>query len=149
MYKHNYTDMAGGALMIAIGATVSLIAISEYSLGTLKRMGPGMFPAGLGAILTLLGLILVIQSIGKTGERPDIRFWSPLFVLGGIAAFALIIVPFGLIPAILAVTIISSFAELKVRPVSLAILCLALCILAPGVFRFGLGLQLPLIQWPF
>lgn len=149
MYKHNYTDMAGGALMIAIGATVSLIAISEYSLGSLKRMGPGMFPAGLGAILTFLGLILVIQSFGKAGERPDIRFWSPLFVLGGIAAFALIIVPFGLIPAILAITIISSFAELKVRPVSLAILCLALCILAPGVFRFGLGLQLPLIQWPF
>lgn len=149
MYKFDYTDMAGGALLVVVGAAVSIASISSYPLGTLSRMGPGMFPAGLGALLAFFGLLLVIQSLRKAGEPADLRIFSPLFVLGGIAAFALMVVPFGLIPAICGITIISSLAELRVRPASLALLCLALSILAPGVFKFGLGLNIPLFLWPF
>lgn len=149
MYKHDYTDMvAGGVLIIAGGATTA-VSVTQYPLGTLSRMGPGMFPAGLGGILAFLGVVLTIQALRRPGYKPDIRVFSPLLVLGAIAAFALIIVPFGLIPAILAITIISSLAELRIRAQSLALLCLALCLLAPGVFKFGLGLNIPLFAWPF
>lgn len=149
MYKFDYTDTVGGALLILAGGAVSGIAISNYPLGTMSRMGPGMFPAGLGGLLAILGLILVIQSFRREGHRPDIRIWSPLFVLGGVAAFAILIAPFGMIPAILGIVIISSLAELRVKPASVALLCLALCLIAPGVFKFGLGLQVPLFRWPF
>ena len=149
MYKYDYTDMAGGALLMLTGGSVAATAIAYYPLGTLQRMGPGMFPAGLGALLVLFGSVLVLQAIGRPGVRPDIRVISPLFVLGGVAAFAATIVPFGLIPAILCVTIISSFANLKIDPISLALLCLALCLIAPFVFVFCLGLQIPLLRWPF
>ena len=149
MLRYDYTDMVGGVLLMAIGAAVSLIAIGNYDLGTLSRMGPGMFPAGLGVLLAIFGLILFLQAFRRRGERPDLRIWSPLFVLGGVAAFAALVVPFGLIPAILGITIVSSLAELRIKPSSVALLCLALCLLAPGVFRFGLGLRLPLLNWPF
>lgn len=149
MYRYDYTDMVGGAVLVVAGGAVSLISISSYPLGTLKRMGPGMFPAGLGVLLALFGVILILQALRRPGNHPDIRKFSPLFVLGGIAAFALLVEPFGLIPAILGIVIISSFAELRIKPTTLVLLCLALCILAPGIFKLGLGLQLPLFRWPF
>jgi len=149
MYKFDYTDMAGGALLVIAGAAVSFVSISSYPLGTLSRMGPGMFPAGLGMLLAFFGLLLIVQSFRTQGEAADLRIFSPLFVLGGVAAFALLVVPFGLIPAIVGITLISSLAELRIRPVNLALLCVALSILAPGVFKFGLGLNIPLFSWPF
>ncbi len=149
MYRFDYTDMAAGALLMIAGATVSIVSISNYPLGTLSRMGPGAFPAGLGVLLAFFGLILVVQSLRNEGERPDLRFWSPLFVLGGVFAFAIMVEPFGLIPAIIGITVISSLAELRIKASSLGLLCLALCFLAPGVFKFGLGLNIPLFAWPF
>ncbi|POF32170.1 tripartite tricarboxylate transporter TctB family protein [Roseibium marinum] len=149
MYRFDYTDLVGGMLLFFVGAGVSLVSIGNYPLGTLPRMGPGMFPAILGVVLAALGVSLALQALRRTGSRPDIRFFSPLFVLGGVTAFALTIVPFGLIPAIVAIVVISSLAELRIRPVSLVLLCLALCLMAPLVFVVGLGLPIPLIRWPF
>ena len=149
MYKFDYTDLIGGGLLIVIGGAVSVISITSYPLGVVQRMGPGMFPAALGAVLAGLGLILALQSFRRQGERPDIRIFSPIFVLTSVAAFALLIAPFGLIPAIIVSTIIASCAELRIRPVELSLLCLALCLFAPFVFVFCLGLRIPLLNWPF
>ncbi len=149
MYRIDYTDLVGGVLLVALGAGVSLVAIQHYPLGTLQRMGPGMFPAILGVVLGGLGILLALQALRRTGKRPDIRVFSPLFVLAGVASFALLITPAGLIPAIVSIVVISSLAELRIRPVSLALLCLALCLMAPLVFVVGLGLPIPLIRWPF
>ncbi|WP_300439691.1 tripartite tricarboxylate transporter TctB family protein [uncultured Mameliella sp.] len=149
MYRIDYTDLVGGVLLVALGAGVSLVAIQYYPLGTLQRMGPGMFPAILGVVLGGLGMLLALQALRRTGKRPDIRVFSPLFVLAGVASFALLITPAGLIPAIVSIVVISSLAELRIWPVSLALLCLALCLMAPLVFVVGLGLPIPLIRWPF
>lgn len=149
MFKVDYTEILGGALLVATGIGVTAVSLSSYSVGTLRRMGPGMFPSILGVILALLGVLIVIGGLRKQGHRPDIRIFSPIFVLGGVAAFAALVGPFGLIPAILGVTIISSLAELRIRPASLAMLCIALCLIAPIVFIYGLGLQISLARWPF
>ncbi|MCI5109483.1 MAG: tripartite tricarboxylate transporter TctB family protein [Marivita sp.] len=149
MFKADYTDVVGGALLVATGLGVTAVSMTSYAVGTLRRMGPGMFPSILGVLLAFLGILIVLQALRKPGRRPDIRVFSPLFVLGGVAAFAALIAPFGLIPAILGVTIISSLAELRLRPVSLILLCLALCLIAPLVFVYGLGLQISLVRWPF
>lgn len=142
-------DLIGGILLILAGVGITTVSVINYPLGTVSRMGPGMFPAGLGVILAFLGLLLTIQSMGGPGEPLDIRVISPLFVLGGIAAFALTIKPFGMVPAILAGTIISSIAELQFRPMALLWLCLGLCSMIPFVFIFLLGLNVPLFGWPF
>lgn len=149
MFRADYTDIAAGALLIALGGGVSFVSISYYPLGTLNRMGPGMFPASLGILLTVFGAILALQALRRPGERPDIRIFAPIFVLGGVAAFAAIIVPFGLILAIVAIIVISSLAELRIRPTSLVLSCIGLSLFAPFVFVFGLGLQIPLLRWPF
>lgn len=149
MYRLDYVDLVAGALLIAFGAAVTYTSVTHYPMGTPGRMGPGMFPAGLGVVLAVFGLILGLQALRRPGEKPNIRVFSPLFVLGGIAAFAAVIVPFGLIPAIVAVVVISSLADLRIRPVSLVISCVGLSLAAPFIFVFCLGLQIPLLRWPF
>lgn len=149
MLSRDYKDIAGGALLVLFGLGFSLYAMGHYDLGTLRRMGPGMFPAALGFVLAFFGVLLLVPAFFRPGVRPEIRIWTPLFVLSGVAAFALTIRPFGLIPAILAVVIISSFAELKFRPLSLAILCAVLCLIAWLTFRVGLGLPMAMFRWPF
>lgn len=149
MYSRDYKDIVGGFLLLAVGLWVVWYANASYDLGTFRRMGPGMFPLLLGVILAGFGGLIAVPAFFRAGPRFQIRLWSPLFVLAGVAAFALVVRPFGLIPAILAVTIISSLAELRVRPVSLALLCAGLCTLAWLVFRVGLGLPMPMLRWPF
>ncbi|MCO6383036.1 tripartite tricarboxylate transporter TctB family protein [Oceanicola sp. 502str15] len=149
MYRIDYVDIVGGALLVLFGVAVTYTSVTFYPMGTPSRMGPGMFPAGLGVVLVVLGLLLALQALRRPGPRPDVRIFSPLFILGGIAAFAAIIVPFGLIPAIVAILVISSLADLRIRPVSLVISCIGLSLFAPFVFVFLLGLQIPLLRWPF
>lgn len=149
MFRFDYMDALAGALLVLLGIAVTWISVANYPLGTASRMGPGMFPAGLGVVLAFLGVILALQSLRRPGPKPDIRVFSPFFVLGGIAAFAALIVPFGLIPAIVAIIVISSLADLRIRPFSLILSCIGLSLLAPFVFVFLLGLQIPLLRWPF
>jgi len=149
MYARDYRDIVCGGLLIVFGLGVSWYAAASYDLGTVRRMGPGMFPTALGVILAVLGLLIMVPAFFRTGERPYIRFFAPVFVLAGVAGFALLVRPFGLIPAILAVVVISSLAELKVRPVSLTLLSAGMCLLAWLVFRVGLGMTMPMFRWPF
>lgn len=149
MLSRDYTDILGGLLLIITGVFFSSYAAGHYGMGTLRQMGPGMFPAGVGIVLAVFGAITLVPALFRRGERPEIGLRSPLFVLAAVAAFALVIHPFGLIPAILGLTIVSTLAELKVRPVSLVLLCVTLCTLAWLIFKVGLGLAIPLFRSPF
>lgn len=149
MEKRDIKDIIGGAALIVIGAAITFHSVTSLQLGTISNMGPGLFPTGLSVILAGFGIMLLVPALFRAGTAPKVRIWTPLFVLAGIGVFALVIQPLGLLPAILAVTIISSFAELKFRPVSLALLCACLCLLAWLVFHVGLGLAIPMLRWPF
>lgn len=149
MLSRDYRDIVGGLLLTAFGIAVAWYAAASYDLGTLRRMGPGMFPMALGVVLAAFGVLIAVPAFFREGTMPILRIWSPIFVLAGVAGFAILIRPFGLIPAILAVTIISSLAELKIRPVSLTILSASLCLIAWAIFRLGLRLPLPMFNWPF
>lgn len=149
MLSRDYTDIIGGGLLIVTGLGFSAYAYANYDLGSIVRMGPGMFPACLGVVLAVFGALQAIPAFFRTGTMPDIRLWSPLFVLGSIAIFAMLIRPFGLIPAIIALIIVSSGAELRIRPVSTAILTVVMCVASWLIFRVGLGVPLAMFRWPF
>jgi hypothetical protein len=108
-----------------------------------------MFPLGLGIILALIGILVLVPALLRRGEPVSIRFWTPLFVLASIAAFAILIRPFGLMAATVAVVVIASFAELRVRPVGIAALSVMMCVLSWVTFDLGLGLAIPMFNWPF
>ncbi|MDO5658816.1 MAG: tripartite tricarboxylate transporter TctB family protein [Paracoccus sp. (in: a-proteobacteria)] len=149
MMSRDYTDIVGGALLVVTGLGFSAHAYFNYDLGTINRMGPGMFPMFLGLILAGFGLLQAIPAFFRQGTMPEIRIWSPLFVLSSVAAFAAMIRPFGLLPSIVVLVLISSMAELKFRPVSLIILTVTLCVMSWLIFRVGLGVPLAMARWPF
>ena len=148
MLSRDYRDIVGGALLVVVGLAFALYSLSNYELGTINRMGPGMFPMALGIILAGFGVMQAIPAFFRTGVVTEIRVWTPIFVLSGVAAFALMVRPFGLLPAVIAVVVISSFAELKIRPVSLVILTGSLCLMSWLIFSVGLGLPVPMFRWP-
>lgn len=149
MPHYNVKDLLGGAVLLAFGGFVAIYALLNYPVGTPSKMGPGMFPVAVGILTGLLGLVLLFQARSKAEPMPKFRVLVPLLISLGIVAFALLIRPFGLVPAVIALTVISSFAELEFRPVTLVALCVSLGLMAWLIFNVALSLPIPAFRWPF
>jgi Tripartite tricarboxylate transporter TctB family len=87
-------SLAGGLLLVALAA-LALWLTRDLDQGTLNAMGPAMLPRWLAVGVGLSGLALLAAAFLKDGDR--LERWSlrgPVFVIGGIVAFALTIRPF-------------------------------------------------------
>ena len=45
--KRDYRDIVAGVALSVFGLSAAVYAVSKYSMGTIKRMGPGMAPVSL------------------------------------------------------------------------------------------------------
>ena len=103
--------LLSGGLVTLTGLAVTLEAVT-FGMGTMARTGPGFFPTVLGAVLTIVGvLITVVPDRAEEHDsiafgRPDWRGWSCIIL--GIAAFAVIGEFAGLGPATFACVFISA-----------------------------------------
>ncbi len=145
-------DHLGGAIMIAMGIAV-LIAGVGYRMGTLSQMGAGYIPVVLGALMTLVGIAILVtatprrlQSVGTHGPfRPEWRGW--LCILGAVFAFVILGSHGGLVPATFAAVFISAMGDRQNTVRSAALLAAAMVVFGVIVFHFGLNLQLSLFAW--
>lgn len=139
-------DFYAGLLFTSIGLVGAWIC-RRYALGTPARMGPGYFPALLSWGTVILGLSITLRSLAQDGDAIAPVVWRPvIFVLAGIAAFALLIKPAGLIVAVIATVIVGGCASRELRSVELFALGVGLALFASLVFVTGLGLNMSL--WP-
>ena len=145
----DYRDAVGGALLVAVGAAFAIYSWIHYPLGTVTRMGAGMVPFILGVILAIFGGMVVMASLSQEGSPMDIRVATPLIVLGSVVLFALVIIPFGLLPAAFLATVVAAFADLSFRPLRNIVLAAVLTAAAYLIFAAGLQLPIPLFVWPF
>ena len=148
MLSRDYLDIAGGTLLFIIGTVFAAYAASRYGLGTLQQMRPGMFPAGAGCVLSLLGAAIAIPACSRSGSLPVIRLRAPLLVLLSVALFAISIRSLGLIPAVCLSTIAASVADTRIGPIGIAILCVAISVAAYLIFSVAIGLPLVMMKWP-
>lgn len=144
--KRSFT---GGVILLIYSVGLVLYALENYQLGTLSYMGPGMFPALVGSVLSLLAIFVIFNAVGSRGTDFHIEWRSLLAVLGSVGAFALLIEPFGLIPSIVVMTAISSFAAERLGLRATALLAVAIAVLTVGIFHYGLKLRFEIIAWPF
>jgi hypothetical protein len=149
MYSRDYRDIIGGALLIILGLWAGFHAMSTFDLGTPSRMGPGMFPASLGFLLAGLGALIALSALFRSGPRITVHWRPMIFIMLGVWAFAIIVVPFGMVPAIVVLTIAAVLADTKIGIIGTAILAVALSVLAYLIFRVGLGIVLEPFRWPF
>ncbi len=147
---------SGRGILQDVGAGVFLILISLFFLwqawdlprGSLRAMGAGMLPMSIAVILGAGGVLLVIMSLVKGGERlttPHVR--GLFFVLGGLILFGLTVRWLGLIVAGPLSMMFASFATADVRPVEAAIFAVVMTAFCIGLFKFLLGLPIPIITF--
>ena len=144
--KRDTYDLAGGGLLAAIGLFVAIYAAVYYDIGSLRRMGPGFFPALLGGVLAVLGLMIAIPAWTRAGPPVRIAWGEAIAVLVAILVFAAGLEPVGLVPVTLASVLIASIAAPDRRIGWRIVLALAVTALSVLVFHFGLKMTFPL--WP-
>jgi hypothetical protein len=142
----NPKDFGAGILYIAFGAVGYFIAI-DYGFGRASRMGPGYFPSVLSALLMAFGLIAVIRSFIRPGEPIGGFAWkAAVYVVGSNVVFGLLLIPAGLIVALLALILISAAASIHFKfdwkAIGALIVLVVFCAL---VFVKGLGVPMPLL----
>lgn len=148
MGRGNVTDLIGGLLLVAIGVFMGGYSALSYDMGSFQQMGPGMFPVGVGISLVLFGLGIFLPALWARREVPKIYWRASIAVVTGLAAFALILPFFGVVPAIAGLTLIASFAEERPSPLFWVLLTAGLSVVILLLFSFGLGVPLRPFQWP-
>lgn len=149
MYNRDYRDLLGGGLLLLVGILAVVHAMRTLNLGTLQNMGPGMFPTGAGALLSFFGLLIMIPAFFREGQKIHADIGSFLLIIASIIAFALVMRPFGLVPAITLMTLIASRADGKLAIARTLVFAVCLSIGALLIFSLGLGLPLNAFDWPW
>lgn len=139
-------DLLAGLFFVVVGVG-TLVVGADYRLGTLLSMGPGYFPRIIAILLILLGAVIVLASLRLQG--PPLERWrlGPMvLVLGSIVVFGWLLERFGLMAAVAAMVLVSSYAERGRSHVETIVLAVALTALAWLIFVKGLGM--PIMVWP-
>ena len=112
-------------------------------------MGPGTLPRALAVLLALLGLALIgVAIMARDGDRA--ARWTlrgPVLILGSLVAFGFAIRPLGLLVAGPLAIAIASLASDEVRWRETLIYGVLMTLAAIGLFKFALGLPIPLAPW--
>lgn len=161
--RDHIKEYIGGFLILLLGAGAFVLG-SQYSIGSLRQMGPGFFPVSLGAILSLLGVALLvgarIASPASTGgarvapspptEAPTgFELRGPIAIVLSLAVFAVIGEYGGLVPATFAIVFISAIGERKNTIKNALVLAVIMVVVSVAVFAWGLGVQIPLFRFPW
>ena len=135
-------DFWAGLMFIGFGLFASVWAVANYQMGTAVRMGPAYFPAVLGGLLAVLGLIVLLQSLSAEGPPvADMNFRPLILISAACVVYGYLMKPLGLVLATAALVYISAFGghEFKWREVTI----LYVILIAFSVLVFVKGLTLP------
>lgn len=145
----NRKEVAAGLLILLIGLAALLI-VTDYNIGTARRMGPGYFPLILSGLLSSVGALIVVTGIkSKAKGLPNVS-WRPMVVIFiSLAGFMLGMLLGGLLPAIVLTIAISSMADKNSTWKDVAILTALVPLAAWLIFNQGLSLPIPFLEWRF
>lgn len=143
-------ELMTGFLFITVGLAAAWYASSHYQVGSLRRMGPGFFPAMLGLLMCAFGVLISALSMRKTIhalEVPVLKWRSVLSIGGAILVFSLLLNRAGLVPATIALTYAAVAAERPYHWRRTTIFAASLALIAWLVFSVGLGMNIPAFSW--
>ena len=143
----NEKDFWSGVMFIIFGLFFALAA-QNYDMGTSQRMGPAYFPTLLGGILALLGAVIATIGFGREsadGKVERFHFAEAAWVLGAVVVFAVLLLPAGVLVAMVALVVISSAASHEFRWTEAIVLSLAMALITYVTFVVGLKLTIPVL----
>jgi len=156
MLSFRYRDLVSGVICLAGGGGVLVEAHNE-TIGSLSSLGPGFYPAVLGALLTLVGLLIVGTALTASPTDDDAGTepvggpdWRGCAcIVGGVAAFIIVAWLSGLAPAIFACVFIGALGDRTTSLKGSLTLAVAMSVAGTVLFGYLLGINMPLWQWPW
>ena len=122
----NTLELAAGIIVFAAGVVVALESLS-YQMGSLRNVGPGIFPLLLGLVLAALGLAVVLEGRISDAVAPAVPWRAILAICASLGSFALLIDRAGAYVSIFTLIFLAGLAERDFRPKTLAAVALSLC----------------------
>jgi putative tricarboxylic transport membrane protein len=140
-------DFWSGLMFMGFGLFAAVWAVTHYQMGSAVRMGPAYFPAVLGGLLAVLGLIIFLGSFVMEGPKvPPIHFRPLVMITIGVLLYGYLMKPAGLVISTAALVVVGALGGHEFRWKEVVILAVLLIIFSVLVFVKGLGLPFPL--WP-
>lgn len=132
-------------MFIAFGTFFVAWSLAHYQLGSAVRMGPGYFPAVLGGLLVVLGLVVLAKSLALDGPKVAAFHFRPLVLVAlSVIAYGYLMQPAGLALTTIAAVFIAAFAGHEFRWKEVSIMALVLVVFSYLVFVKGLTLPFPM-----
>lgn len=142
-------DYAAGALCAALGLG-TIVEANRYIIGTLSDMGPGFYPAVLGSIMTLMGVLIACapattEQADPLHQVPDRADWRGCgCIIAAVVLFILLDSQFGLVPAALASVFVAALGDRQATLLGSCVLAVCVTVFGAVLFRWLLNVDLPL-----
>ena len=149
MKTRDSRDLTSGVALFALGAAVVAYSLAEYPVGTLTRMGPGMFPVALGAILVGLGLVIGVPALFRPGDFPDVHLRQMFVIIGAIFGFGFALPYIGVIPSVILLTAALVLADNQLGVVATLALSIGMAVVTYLLFDTLLAVPFQAYRWPF
>jgi hypothetical protein len=132
-------------MFLAFGGFFAVWAYAHYQMGTAVRMGPAYFPAVLGGLLAVLGIIVLLESVTVEGPKvATINFRPLILISAACVVYGYLMKPAGLIIATAALVFISAYGGHEFKWKEVTILYVVLIVFSLLVFVKGLTLPFPI-----
>jgi uncharacterized protein YybS (DUF2232 family) len=140
-------DVYAGLLFMVFGAMVLILghSLPKFADG---EIGSGGFPLIIGVLLGLFGCLTILTSLSSpetlTATREELR--AVVFVVAGAVAFGLLIRPLGLFFSVMALVVVSAFANRQVKPLRVFLIGIGLTAMSWIIFVMFLQMPVRLIN---
>jgi hypothetical protein len=133
----------GRGLLLAVVALFFLLQAPSYSIGSLSRPGPGLFPVMVAGTLLVISMAIVVRSFFIEPVAFDFRIRNIALIAASLVSFALVSEYVNMLAGIAVMATIASFANDAFSIRRTATIIVALCLIAFAMKK-GLGVLLPL-----
>lgn len=149
MQIRNQKDFGAGLMYMVIGLFFTYMA-TQYSMGTPAKMGPGYFPFWLGLVMTALGLVILIKSLGAKAaieKIPPFNWRVIALITGSVVLYGVLLPIMGFIVAVFVLVFLSASASHEFHWKGTLMNAIFLIVFTYLVFVVGLKLQFPLLPF--
>lgn len=137
-------NLIAGAIFALFGAAILLVAWQTLPMGKPSEMGPGFFPAAIGAVLIGFGVVLAISPGDPVVSAQPIAWRGGFFLVAAILFSALMIERLGLLPTIVVSGLLGAYASARMTARFALLLTIGLTLLSLFIFKVCLNLPIPL-----
>lgn len=148
MIQVDQRDLVGGLVVALVGGAF-FIGSRGLPEGPPGQIGPAFVPGAVGLIAVAIGVLIAARAFRAAVLFPRIEPRPVLAIFGAVAAFGLLVTSAGLVPALLATSVIAAAGSVKSRPRSVALLALAVAAGCWLIFVVALGLPVAAFRVPF